>query len=329
LKLLQITATYGMIDRPVFAVSRRNSMQRFTFGAESLPWRLTLLVFTAAAVSAATVPMPVSLLGEQTINDFTVSYPIAYNQGDGGAFEANVGGALGSTSGPLVTLWCVDSQEDITSGTSYTANIVTLADVETSSTPVRYSGVTSGAANINATDQNPGTWDYDISSGSPLVATGTYTDYSTALERYELAAFLITQYLPSSTNPGPSDNATDLAIQRAIWEIMANDNAPEAALTSPTGPDDLALGSGDISSGVPAGYTNWIAYAEAQLSANPNLINLNQWAVVSGRYNGTTLNSNVQTFLVQLAPEPAYFAALGIGLAGLALAARRRRGARP
>ncbi|HEY6345908.1 MAG TPA: hypothetical protein VIY49_30855 [Bryobacteraceae bacterium] len=49
---------------------------------------------------------------------------------------------------------------------------------------------------------------------------------------------------------------------------------------------------------------------------------------MSGGYDGTTLNSNVQTFLVQLAPEPAYYAALGRGWAGLVLARKLRRGAK-
>ncbi|PWU03835.1 MAG: hypothetical protein C5B51_18095 [Terriglobia bacterium] len=272
-----------------------------------------LALTLAAAAFGAPAPLPTNLLGVQTINNIQLPNPICISGECGGAFQAGVGGAS-----PLATLWCVDSQEFVSLGQTYTANIVLLSDSTKmgDGTQVRYGNVTGNAGNTSQTDASPGNWDFDIHDA--------FNSYNTALSRYTLAAFLISQYTP--TPQGPADTAQNEAIQRAVWRIMSNTNAHLAAQIN-TG---LNLGGGDISTGVPANG-NWVAYAEAQLHANPNLINLNGWAVVSGAYaNGNLLNgaNAIQTYLVQVAvpvPEPGFFALLALGVAGVVTKARRRK----
>jgi hypothetical protein len=125
----------------------------------------------------------------------------------------------------------------------------------------------------------------------------------------------------SSTTPNnigaPANSARDQAIQRAIWEIMENNKYTSS-------PPSL---TGDISSGAPSG-SDWIQWAIANVSHT----DFTKWAVVSGAYQSYNGNwqldlkdtTRVQTFLVEVVPEPGFYGLLALGVVALGYKIRRR-----
>lgn len=263
---------------------------------------LTLLAFAAlaliggCALQAAPVPITPNQFGIQNVQ--ATSFPYLICPGDvngcGGSFTENIGTGANQVSN--ANIWCVDSQLDVTRNESYTASIVSLKTPAASfdnGNLVRYGNVTTWTNSLGG---------YGLSS----------TD---ALTRYRLASILLDQYV--ATPDQPANNAQNKSIQNAIWELTEN------------GSNALNLSSVSIATNVPAGYTDWIAYASHVL--NQGNFNYGGWAVVSGGYD-TTNNTlfapgkgvAVQTFLVQVTPEPSFYGILLLGLAGLFIAAYRR-----
>jgi hypothetical protein len=175
---------------------------------------------------------------------------------------------------------------------------------------------------------NQGSWNgtarYENVTGSHWHTTFgvvNSVNMDTADARYRMAAWLISQY--SSFPNGPSANiSTNKAIQSAIWRVMLNDTLPQD-------PDVYSLAT---SAGAPVGYANWIDAAEAYVSQHYNDPFFHDWAIVSGAVklsNGNWVFDSCkkkQTFLVQVAPEPGFYGIVGLGLAGLFFATRKRRG---
>jgi hypothetical protein len=161
--------------------------------------------------------------------------------------------------------------------------------------------------------------------GNPTWINSLGPNYTTALSRYALTATLVLQYQSQPGDDGghdianPLDNAHNQALMNAAWEITENTSFPT-----------VLMGTPDISTGVPAGYSNWIAWAEANVSST----NLADWAIVSGSYQPQSVNPStailvstpeVQTFLVEVVPEPGFYGVLGVGFAAIAIALRRRK----
>ena len=157
-----------------------------------------LLSLLAVSAFAAPSPLPSNLIGAEQITDVQQVYPITFNTTPlyqpGGAFQAGVGPAPPF----LTTLWCVDAQELVNAGDSYQAWIEPLNGANINDpNKVRYA---------NVTGLGSSGWTYFL--GDP--------SYNNALSRYELSAFLITQY---EFNPTTLvDDQHNQAIQRAIWE---------------------------------------------------------------------------------------------------------------
>jgi len=263
---------------------------------------LTVVALSVTSLYAGGVPITPAQLGYQPNVVATVSGPNAYLicpgdvNGCGGAFSEQIGGIH-------ATIWCVDSQLDVTNGKTYNAYVESLnapvaAFDGVSDNYVRYGGIN--------TLGGPGGWSYNL-SGYGVV------NPNLAQTRYELAAILISQYIPDDSMP--SNSAQNQSIQDAIWHLT--ENSVIGNLGDP------------INVGVPAGYSDWIAYAASLLPTEPSSF-FSQWAVVSGGYDGTTGQlltgpGAVQTFLVQTTPEPRFYGLLLVGLLSLFGIIYRRR----
>lgn len=258
---------------------------------------LGLYVLCAGISVAAPIPVDALGLARTVVVTTAGGYPINIsNVGRGGGYA-------GSVAGTETILWCVDSQLDVNSGTNnYLANVVRVSDIGNPDYDgyVRYDGVTgSGTRKGNE-------WIVNLGSA-----------YNVASARYQMAAWLVSQYTGMPNGPS-ADDARNRAIQRAIWRVMLNESWV-------FDPDVL---TGDISTGSVSG--SWIQDAVNFLSAGNYGNFFDNWAVVSG---GVQVDGDFkflggkQTFLVQLqpVPEPHFYGLLAAGLIGLLYYHRRNR----
>jgi len=255
-----------------------------------------VLAFTITGLYAGPVPITTAQLGYQNPVQFGPSGQPEYMicpgdvNGCGGAFIENIGGINAN-------IWCVDSQLDASFGGSYPAYIEDLNGANGLFDPnhVHYDGITT----VGGTG-----WSYALSGYG-------VANPNSAQTRYELAAILISQYVPSDSMP--TNTPQNQSIQDAIWRLTENNTAP--SLTDP------------INVGTPAGYSDWIAYAASLLTTTPSSF-FDQWAVVSGGWdpvNDFIGHSGYQTFLVQVTPEPRYYGLLLVALLSLCGIIYRRR----
>jgi len=259
----------------------------------------TLAILAIGSVQAGPVPINSTQLGVQSIAGLTMNGSGVCDAavgGCGGGFSATVAGT------PNVTLWCVDSQ--LYDKTAYTANIVSLntpAGTFDDGTQVRYGQVSSH--NAFTTPH----WLYDISDLlSPSVA-------DQALTRYRLAAILITKYDPEQS-PTNASNANNHDIQLAIWQLTENTSIS----VGQAGTNGQKVLNGGVRE------TSWISMAAASL----NSFDFGGWAVASGAYASGALLAPpdaVQTYLVQVTPEPRFYGLLLVGLLSVFGILYRRR----
>lgn len=251
------------------------------------------------ALYAGPVQITPAQLGYQSSVTFGPSGQTEYTvcpadvNGCGGAFIETIGGINAN-------IWCVDSQESINWGTTYSAYIEDLngANGLFDANHVHYDGVTSYTGGV-------GGWSYSLSGYG-------VANPNSAQTRYELAAILITQYAPNDTMP--SNNAENQSIQDAIWHLTENNVAPD--LTDP------------INVSVPGGYSDWIAYAAHILNAGG--FDFSEWAIVSGGWQPSPTyftGTQYQTFLVQVdaTPEPRFYGILLVALMSICGVIYRRR----
>ncbi len=280
---------------------------------------LGAVLLMSASLAYANNPLPTSYLGLDYLTmgpGFDNAAAGCFSAGCGGEFSGTIETVTGTTAnapGVLANFWCVDSQEDFSWGNAGYADVVQLSAYNSYSQYVRYSNVTDSGSAPNWTDTSL--------PSSPLA-------------RYEMAAYLVSQYPgvagnlgdPQTVGGGGSD-----AIQEAIWEIMDNGTYGNPYVAADD-PNNASAASAYVSDAL-ANYSSFAA------------TNDSNWAVVSWNADapGGALNStNHQTFLVDLAtngppnpnptytglspsPEPGFYGALAAGLSGLAFAVRRRR----
>ena len=255
------------------------------------------------------------------------SYPganlICFSAGCGGEFQAHInsGTTLGNTQVP-VTVWCVDYQLNVTTGSQYAADVSLLSNItHPTDTSVQYGSLTNSST--------PG-WSNPLTSGSlptGVLTNGSLVDGggpSTAAYRFTLAAALVSQYVSNSGTPGFLNGGLpeNAAIQEAIWYLTSNNsNGTDSAF--PFG--SLTADVTDVNS-----YAYWL---NKVLTPNNSLVanlDLTKWAVISGPIgqDGTVSPANVggynsyQTFIAEVTPEPSFYGILGASLVGL-FAARR------
>jgi len=272
---------------------------------------LSLVAMASSLFAGSPIPSTSTYLGDAknvTVTGRNGDDP----SGGGGSFN-------GTISGFSTTFWCVDSQLHFSYNSGALANVYTLDQIAANPAKVRYAGVTqtgsprwtnNGTGNLNAQSLN------DFSS---------FASFNTATQRYQAAAWLITQYNFNTANQpqtGIDNNNTmvnpgliysfavtnsqrNADVQKTIWSLMHN--------TTP----------GADASGVDDGVKVWLDAAYA----NYNSVDMKKWAVVSWTVNasGVLQTDDRQTFLVQVVPEPGFYGVLAAGFVGLAFAARRRK----
>ena len=242
--------------------------------------RIQLSVLAALTISliasvapAAPLTIPLSAVG---INQSIVvsSHDIAVI--NGGLFS-------GTIAGNPADLWCIDAENYVNPPQSYQGNVTLL-------------GAWAGGVN---SEVQKGT-----ATGSAWVYPGVPA--LTPLQRYQAAAYLITQMQAFQSG---ADVSTDDPYQSAIWSLLdlgPTDNVSESAQA-------LIYRSDAIS----------------HILSNQSF-GFGTWAVVSGTVdaNGGLAREKVQTFLTPVAsqvPEPGTYALMGAGLLGLATISRRKR----
>jgi hypothetical protein len=236
----------------------------------------------------------------------------------GGGFTAQMSKNGSTPYTATTTVWCVDSQLGFLSNTALQANVTSLTNAGAFSSQVRYGGLSgnTGGAYNNSTVANRAKFVYDVG------LTGAADN---ALNRYKMAAYLVAQYNgfpagPADTLPlGGADNDKNDALQRAVWKIMYNNS----------GSNKWSFSGLDIAAGAPGGM-NWVQTALSFIQNPNNQSFFSKWAVVSWDVTDSgDLNSrdtpDMQTFLVQVVPEPSFYGLLALGLGGLFLAARGRK----
>ena len=218
--------------------------------------------------------------------------------GCGGGFSATVAGT------PNVTMWCVDSQ--LFDQPGYTANIVSLNTPDVTfdnGNQVRYGDIASHTTGNH--------WLYDISGINGV------SNPDEALTRYKLAAILITMYMPQ-VNPSNASNPNNHDIQLAIWQLTENSTITMKNSSQGTNGEPV-LNSGTLES-------SWITTAAGML----NGFDFGEWAVASGAYDSVNKTlvgppNAIQTYLVQVTPEPRFYGLLLVGLLALSGIIYRRR----
>jgi hypothetical protein len=258
---------------------------------------LTLALVTLAVLSGAPLPIDSSLVAVNvTMNSVTGNPATTFHPYRPGSPAESGGGVRATIDGQWSTiLWCVDNQNYIHPGDSYDANVTIL----------------------NA-------WSDGMND---FVRKGANTHWSdgaslTPLQRYQAAAYMVSQY--TSFPNGPNGTSIDTGLQMAIWRLLHS-----------------GYNDGDGNQGNPL-YTQAVNYITGQggQTAHPDY-GFGQWAVVSGSVSPTgSFYSKCerplpayQTFLAQIVggdphpsdvPEPSTYVTLGAGLVGLALMRRRR-----
>jgi len=242
------------------------------------------LILLSLSATAGTVPFDIN----------TYSFQL---QGGGGGVSATLNGVS-------VEAFCDDFDNNISPWKDYTADITTLG-TSADLSDTRFGSVSSNAwTTISLTTGN---WilDYQndlfFNSGSG----------SSALARYEMAAYLVSLY-----NPSLGNNTSNNQIQEAIW--MDLDPKSEGAAIDPS----HSNASSDLEQAA-----NW--YSSMNTSANLGSLNsfLAQFEIVSPsdmNFTNGLGNGGFQEQIV-MTPEPRGGMWLLLGLLGAGLLASRRR----
>lgn len=224
----------------------------------------------------------------------SVAYPVNFNFGSGGGFAATID----HTS---TIMWCVDAQEDISLPKTYNADIVLLSQIPQNQNYVRYANVSSSS------------WYLPLSN-------------ATAQQRFEMAAYLIKNDYPGFPNGPSSSSLQAQEVQTAIWKITWNGNTSESGITS----SQIADGGGALSSSADQQQvSDYVTAAETFVNTGGSALAslANSFAVISGPSDslGKLSANGIQTYLVQVAPEPGYVMSLAVMFGLLAVFASRRK----
>ncbi len=217
---------------------------------------ITLSFLSANVALADPQPLPSSVLNSSGVQlDTSVhvpsgnpTYPVSFNFGSGGGFTATID----STN---TVMWCVDAEEAISPPTTYNADLVELSKVATDKSYVRYGNVSSSQWKLSLSGDN------------------------TPLQRYEMAAYLISQYPGLPAGPNPSNTLTDKELQTAIWEVMWNTSvSPAGSVTW----SKIFNGGGALNTADENQVATYISQAQSFVNNSANASFFNNFAIVTG-----------------------------------------------
>jgi hypothetical protein len=265
-------------------------------------------LFLLAVGGAAAYPYTVNLTGyDDFVGGFSIGPGVGLVYGYGGGFGGSItNNTTNQTS--IATMFCDDFANDVVLGNSYAVNVTPIPLTGTLAN-TRFGGF--GPSGFTPVEDN-------LPAGSPALNPGVAAkiDDATALQRYQMAAFLISNYSFFDTLPAQStayfSDSQDLGIQTAIWAILDPSNSPDLA------PSNLnnhpVNNSGDI--------VSWLNAAAAFV---PTQQFLNSFAIVSD-VNIVNGQGGIQEFIAAApVPEPSFYLVLAAGLAVVFWAARRKR----
>jgi hypothetical protein len=277
-----------------------------------------MTLFLLAAGWAAAYPGADTLNltgGGNFVGTFTISGAPGSGEptvtGYGGGFGGNIN-PVGTSQSYLATLFCVDFSNDVTIPSSNSVNVTPIAAGTQFTDDTRFGDVTSWRP----------VQDY-LPAGLSLSASVQNTiNNASALQRYEMAAYLVSSYTFFSQVSPSSDtyygDATNRGIQSAIWAIL--DPTTDLYL-----PPSSASDSGNITLWL-ASAANWLS-ADSSTAAGQQLLSrfrIVSDAQIAGSANPTQVG--IQEFLtVEPVPEPSFYAMLAAALAILLWAAQRTR----
>jgi hypothetical protein len=254
----------------------------------------SLLAYPSAGTLSVTGPS--DLVGQYTFSGPSVPTFMGY----GGGFKGNV-----STADASFTqfLFCDDFSNPISVPTQANVNVSSLAGNSPNLSDTRFVNVTSWR---DVTTVDP-------SLGAPQAST---INNATALQRYQMAAYLITQYSFFNTLPATTTFFSDpnsRGVQAAIWAIL---NANGEDYNAPTGSQD-----GNIDTYL-TNAANWLSNPSSNRSFLSSFLIVTDASVA--QLSGTArLNAGLQELIVAV-PEPTFYFALALGL-GLLFIGRGKR----
>jgi len=276
-----------------------------------------LTALTASLASAYPVSGTLSVLGPSDfVGPFTIQNAsgTSSESGYGGGFKSNLTTGLTTTT---ALMFCVDFSNDVSiPDTNVGVNISTLvdnsniSDTRFGSTPLTFRSITYG----NTTLAN------QLAVDDPSAVT--ILNGASALQRYQMAAYLVSNYsfinnpLPTSNNYyGGAGDQKDLGIQSAIWTIL---DAQGENYVPPTGSQDGAIETWLINA------ANWLQSGDKSILSKFEIVSDSR---IAGSNN--PLNTGIQEFLTMApttVPEPSFYGALAFGLGALLWRVRRDRG---
>jgi hypothetical protein len=268
-----------------------------------------ILALTATAAFAypdagtMVVSGPSDLVGSYTLSNGSQSF-----SGYGGGYLGTVTDSVTNRSTTQL-LFCNDFSNDISVPSGQIAvNISQLTD-GSDITKTRFGNIAVGnfqAINISLTS-------------TQIVALSANTQNAlndaTALQRYQMAAYLVTLYSFLGDHPAANSVHSDSVsrgIQDAIWTLL---DAKGETFTPPS--ESLQAGQTGAVTTYLTAAANWLQNGDRSF--------LTQFSIVTDA-SMRSLNTGVQELLQYTpVPEPGYGALLGLALLGLGWTARRRR----
>ena len=277
----------------------------------------TNTLFKSAAVLSLTASFAFAYpdAGTMTVNgpsDFVGSFTISNGAQ---SFSGYGGGYLGTVTDTVTNrsttqlLFCDDFSNDISIPSGQLAVNISQLTSGSDVTKTRFGNVAVGnfqAINVSLTNTQ---------ATALTASTENALNGATALQRYQMAAYLVTLYSFLGDHPASnsvhSDNVSR-GIQDAIWTLL---NAKGEIYTPPL--EALQAGqTGDVTTYLTAA-ANWLASGDRSF--------LSQFSIVTDA-SMHSLNSGVQELLLYTpVPEPGYGALLGFALLGLGWTVRRHR----